>query len=442
MKRLFLITAILAVFLSTFNTVNAQHFTTVWSNNPWQPMTFVITAATLDGSGLVAGDEIAIFDVDGVTEICVGTAVLAGPIGGSPLIITASADDPLTGAKDGFTDGNAIIYRYWDNSAGVEVICTTPTYDMTPPYVNVFTSLGTAVLSLTGITSPTADAGADDDVCENSSYTLSGSATNQASVLWTTGGTGTFDNASLLAATYTPSAADITAGSVVLTLTATAISPCAGNASDVMTLSIQGVPTANAGSDDDVCEGNSYLLSGAATNQASVLWTTGGTGTFDDASLLAATYTPGAADITAGSVVLTLTASPTAPCSGNAVDDMTLGIYGQPTADAGADATICEDATYTLSGVATNQASVLWTTGGTGTFDDATLLAATYTPSAADITAGSVVLTLTAVAVAPCGVNASDNMTLSIQELPTAYAGSDAGICEDGTYTLSGITYG
>ncbi|RLB98172.1 MAG: hypothetical protein DRH90_22280, partial [Deltaproteobacteria bacterium] len=259
---------------------------------------------------------------------------------------------------------------------------------------------------------PTANAGADDDVCAGDSYTLSGSATHQGSVLWTTGGTGTFDDASLLAATYTPSAADITAGSVVLTLTAIAVPPCGTNASDDMTLSIQAGPTAGAGADDDICEGDSYLLSGSATNQASVLWTTGGTGTFDDASLLAATYTPSSADITAGSVVLTLTATATAPCAGNASDDMTLSIQAGPIANAGPDDVVDSGSTYTLSGAASGQSSVTWTTAGDGTFDDASLLAATYTPGTSDLDFGSVVLTLTANATAPCSTPDADDMTL------------------------------
>src|SRR5210317_1071318 len=101
MKRLCLIITMLLVSFSAINTLNAQHFSTVWSGNPYQPMTFVINAASLDGSGLGAGDEVAVFDVDGGSEICVGVTVLTGPIGGSPLIVTASADDPLTtGVKD------------------------------------------------------------------------------------------------------------------------------------------------------------------------------------------------------------------------------------------------------------------------------------------------------------------------------------------------------
>ena len=521
MKRLYLIIALLGVFFSTVGTINAQHFTPVYTGNPYQAMNFIVTAATLDAANLGAGDEIAVFDVDGGSEICIGSLVLTGPISGTATF-PAATDDPLTSGKDGFTAGNSIIYRFWDNSAGVEVICLTPTY--TPGFNEVYTSLGTAVLSLSGITSPTAAAGSDASVCETDTYTLSGSATNQASVLWTTSGTGTFDNAALLAATYTPSAADISAGTVTLTLTAYANGTCTDHASDDIVLTFIDAPTSDAGTDATICETDSYLLSGAATNYSSVEWTTAGDGTFDDDAILGATYTPGTADVTAGTVTLTLTATATAPCTDatddivisiedaatadagtdanicetdtyllsgaatnytsvewttagdgtfdddailgatytpgsgdiaagtvtltltasantpctDATDDIVIGIYGQPTVDAGTDGDVCETGSYLLSGAATNQGSSLWTTAGDGTFDDDAILGATYTPGSGDITAGTVTLTLTAYAVAPCGTDATDNIVLTIQDLPTASAGADASVCDGSDYTLSG----
>ncbi|MBN4072143.1 T9SS type A sorting domain-containing protein [Flavobacteriales bacterium AH-315-E23] len=74
----------------------------------------------------------------------------------------------------------------------------------------------------------------------------------------------------------------------------------------------------------------------------------------------------------------------------------TITAPGAPTTTAGADAAICEGDTYTLQGAMGGTASsITWSTSGTGTFDDPTLLTAAYTPSAADISAGSVTLTIT-----------------------------------------------
>ena len=65
------------------------------------------------------------------------------------------------------------------------------------------------------------------------------------------------------------------------------------------------------------------------------------------------------------------------------------------TADAGPDATICAATTYKLAGtIGGAAASGMWTTSGTGTFNDPASLTATYTPSLADMQSGEVTLTL------------------------------------------------
>ncbi|WP_128544691.1 T9SS type B sorting domain-containing protein [Larkinella soli] len=63
---------------------------------------------------------------------------------------------------------------------------------------------------------------------------------------------------------------------------------------------------------------------------------------------------------------------------------------------AGSDALICAAKDYKLNGVIGGAAtSAVWTSSGTGVFDNPGLLNATYKPSTADIQAGSVTLTLT-----------------------------------------------
>ena len=55
----------------------------------------------------------------------------------------ASTDD---GSGNGFTAGHTIIFKIWDNSAGLEVTFAVPTYQ--PGSNTVFTSLGSANVSL------------------------------------------------------------------------------------------------------------------------------------------------------------------------------------------------------------------------------------------------------------------------------------------------------
>ncbi|MFB9293950.1 SdrD B-like domain-containing protein [Persicitalea jodogahamensis] len=91
------------------------------------------------------------------------------------------------------------------------------------------------------------------------------------------------------------------------------------------------------------------------------------------------------------------------------------------TADAGADATICAATTYKLAGsIGGAAASGMWTTSGTGTFDNPGLLTATYTPSLADLQSGEVTLTLTTND--PDGPNgncvaASDQVKLTLESI-------------------------
>src|SRR4030095_4742799 len=97
-----------------------------------------------------------------------------------------------------------------------------------------------------------------------------------------------------------------------------------------------------AGNDTTICAGNPYQLPALAMGSVtSVSWSTSGSGTFDDNSLVNATYTPDAADISNSFVILTITSDdPAGPC--NAVSDfMTLTFNLPAIADAGNDITIC-----------------------------------------------------------------------------------------------------
>ncbi len=285
----------------------------------------------------------------------------------------------------------------------------------------------TSSKTMTIVGQPTSIAGVAFATCSSTgaiNITAGSSATNQTSVTWTSSGTGTFTNAnSLTLCTYNPSAADITAGSVTFTLTSFATAPCS-NATSTKVLTISKPMTAVAGTAITTCSsvGAVNITAGStATNHTTVTWTSSGTGTFANTnSLTTCTYTPSAADITAGSVTLTLTAS-NAGCP-NVTSTKTLTITRLPTAVAGPAMTSCYNSgaiNITAGSSATNQTSVTWTSSGTGTFANAnSLTLCTYTPSAADISAGSVTLTLTAVAAAPCS-NVTSTKILTIFISPT-----------------------
>lgn len=118
----------------------------------------------------------------------------------------------------------------------------------------------------------------------------------------------------------------------------------------------------------------------------------------------------------------------------------TITINPVATASAASDATICASRTYTLAGSIGGAASTLsWTTSGSGSFSNATLATSVYTPSASDISAGSVTLTIkTNDPAGPCSF-ATGAMVLTIHPTPTVSAGPTKTLtCSNTTLSLSG----
>ena len=139
---------------------------------------------------------------------------------------------------------------------------------------------------------------------------LSGSAT---SVTWETNGTGTFSSPSSLTATYTPSAADIATGNVLLT--ATTNDPdgtcAAANSSLIVKINARPAPPVDLASDDSVvCKGSSTKLVAFATG-AKINW-------YDqDGKLIGTTQSGGKLVVTpaaTGAVVYTAEAFTDAGC--------------------------------------------------------------------------------------------------------------------------------
>jgi gliding motility-associated-like protein len=388
---------------------------------------------------------------DKVIANCSQIKKLTVTVGASFTVSTADAEI-CEGEQVTLTATGADAYT-WKDPANT-TLPATPTITVSPTTTTTYTVTGTSATA-TCPGKPTATATVtvskksivtvtDQTICVGESAKLNGLVTGGASAGTWTGGTGTFiPDRNTTTATYKPTAAEETAGKVILTLESVAVGPCVKD-SKTMTITIIPAVTSDAGPDQNICEGSTVTLSakfgGAAIGGS---WS-GGNGTFSPSNTDPnATYMPGAADIIAGKVTLkfTVTNGGNSICPGG-MDNMDIIIDKLPTVSAGADQTICAGEPATLNGSIGGSATSATWTGGTGTFSpNNTTLTARYTPSAAEIAAGTVTLTLTTNVSGKCPVKESKT-TITINPGAIVEAGPDQKICVGGSVTLAGTIGG
>ncbi len=143
-----------------------------------------------------------------------------------------------------------------------------------------------------------------------------------------------------------------------------------------------------------------------------------------------------------GAHIVSYTITTSGGCSAAAVTT-TINITAAATAFAGPDFSTCASTgeiniTDVLTS-ASNYGTITWTSSGTGTFTNAnSLTLATYTPSVADTTAGSVILTLTATGTNNCGdVLSTKKLTINANPLQV-YISPNTGILIPMTNTPAG----
>ncbi len=175
---------ILWIGFECVSTLYAGHFVPVWSGNPYNPMTIIVTKSKLDGVALVAGDEIGVFD--GV--YCVGAGMLTQSsdpaVISTYLYLTCSKDDEQEAGIDGYSPGHQIIYKIWKQSTNSETGFISPSYPFAPLYVfDHFSFNETAIVQIMASTIP------ENRILQN--HTISGTQCFNALQTITVAGTGT-----------------------------------------------------------------------------------------------------------------------------------------------------------------------------------------------------------------------------------------------------------
>ena len=212
-----------------------------------------------------------------------------------------------------------------------------------------------------------ANAGNDQAVCSSNQFVnVSGNLSGGTnSGIWTSSGSGNFSPSNLiLNASYYPSAADKSAGSVILKLTSTNNGACSASSSSVK-ITFAAAPSVNAGNDQTVCSNNANVfLKGQYNNAAGISWSSTGDGSFSpSASGLNATYIPGTRDKSNNSVNLILKTTGNTTCL-PAADTLLVTIKAAPVINSGGVKYVLENSSTILTPV-TNGSNLkyLWTPG-------------------------------------------------------------------------------
>ena len=303
-------------------------------------------------------------------------------------IVNAGADQIVCVGNQVTLNASGAINYTWNNSAsnGVAFIPSqTTTYIVTGTDVNGCSNTDDVLVTVLSL--PIVTAGSDATICDGSNITLTanGSAT---SYTWNNGVVDGVAFMPIQTATYT--------------VTGTSANGC--TATDDITITVNPLPTINAGNDVSVCNGNAVTLN--AISSAAIYWNNGVVNNQAFTPTSTSTYTA--------------TATDNFGCTQN--DDVIVTVHALPTVNAGSDVSVCVGNTVTLVG--TGALNYTWTGGVINATSFIPNTTASYTVTGTDAN----------------GCSNSDDLVITVNALPTASAGNDKVICLNGNTTLTAST--
>jgi hypothetical protein len=179
-------------------------------------------------------------------------------------------------------------------------------------------------------------------------------------------------------------------------------SGCSSVNRTAVTVTVNALPTVNAGTDQTVCSGTSVTLAGSGAT--SYTWNNGIT----DNTAFTATAT----------TTYTVTGTDGNGCQNT--DQVVVNVNALPTVNAGADQTVCNGASVTLSG--SGATSYSWNNGVSNATPFTATATTTYTVTGTD---GN-------------GCQNTDQVVVNVNALPTVSAGADQTVCSGTSVTLAG----
>ena len=189
-------------------------------------------------------------------------------------------------------------------------------------------------MTLSFTTGITADAGNDIFVCKDTaSVPLAGTIITASGGQWSSSGTGTFQpNPFDLNASYIPSNADTTAGTVSIFLNSIGNGNCMPDA-DTLIVTFTNTPVVTILSNDTACSGSAFIPVDATSTTGTGYWQTLGSGYFSpNDSLTSNSYYIDSLDNVNGNVTLVFMSTNNGGCQSHA-DSMTIELIPSPTAN-------------------------------------------------------------------------------------------------------------
>ncbi len=295
---------------------------------PSSTTTYSLTVT--DAAGCIGTDSVVVtvnelpsVDAGQPVGVCVGAST---PIGGTPTGPTGSTYQwtPASGL-DNTTAANPVAQP-----------AITSTYTVFITDVNQCSASDSVTVTVNQL--PLLEAGTDTSFCQGGSVQLN--ATGLGTFLWSPStGLNSVDVANPIASPGTTTSYSVTL---------TDANNCSSN--DALTVTVLGLPNANAGEDQYLCPGFGVQLNGAGGGSAN--WSPDAT--LDNANIL----NPVASPVVTTTYTLVITDGN--GCTGS--DDVLVNVSTDPPADAGPDQSVCQGDQVTLGGNPTNipGTSVLW----------------------------------------------------------------------------------
>ena len=261
------------------------------------------------------------------------------------------------------------------------------------------------------------NAGSDLSVCQNEPVAITANVSgNYSNLEWTTSGSGNLSNEIQPQVNYQPMEDEI--GVVTFFLTARDGSGLCPIAEDEVTVNFNPAPEFDLQSAPVWCEEDLITIDGTVSGTFSdLLWSSSGNGAFTNPNTASTTYIPEENEL--GEVTLTLQSTDETGSCPDFSGTVAVTLVPRPKVNAGANLTINEGETATLSPSISGTFDRLeWSTSGNGEFvsDE---VSTTYIP--VEDEEGEIVLTLTAFDDSDLCDNASDQVILTIiPKVPTA----------------------